>query len=180
MDKNGSIIGFVSYFNASNVLSSKPGTVLSKIITSLVLLIFTLLPLILILLYSCSFCQKCLTYCKMDFPSLHFFMNAFNGHYKDGTEGTFDCRFFAAIFLFMHILISVEYITIYFNYHTSVIITCTALAITIAVVQPYRKQYAHFNRLDPLLIFFFSFVGLCRIKIFIEQLEHIFPISVYQ
>ena len=81
-------------------------------------------------------------------------MNAFNGHYKDGTNGTFDCRFFAAIFLFIRILISVEYITIYFNYHTSVIVTCTALAITIAVVQPYGKQYAHFNRLDPLTIFF--------------------------
>ena len=153
-NKSGSIIRLVSYFDASYVLTPKASTVLSIITIFLVLLIFTLLPLLLILLYPCGFCQKCLTHCKLNFQSLHFLMNAFNGHFKDSTKGTFDCRFFAAIFLFMRILISIEYVTIYFNYHTSVIITCTALAITVAVVQPYRKQYAHFNSLDPLVIFF--------------------------
>ena len=154
MNKNGSTIRLVSYFDASLVLTPKASIVLSIITICLVLLFFTLLPLLLILLYPCGFCQKCLTHCKLNFQSLHFLMNAFNGHFKDGTKSTFDCRFFAAIFLFMRILISIEYVTIYSNYHTSVIVTCTALAIAIAVVQPYRKQYAHFNSLDPLVIFF--------------------------
>ncbi len=156
-NKDGSTVKIVSYFDAGVVISSepKPVIILSMLSISFILLFFTLLPLVLILLYPCGFCQKCLTYCKVDFQSLHFFMNAFNGHFKDGTEGTFDCRFFAAIFLFIRILISVEYVTLYFNYHTSVITTCTALAIAIAVVQPYRKKFAHFNRLDPLTIFLF-------------------------
>ena len=154
MDKNGSTIRLVSYFDASVGLSLDLTTVLSLLGIFVILLFFTFLPLVLILLYPCGLCQKCLTHFKVHFQSLHFCMNAFNGHFKDGTNGTFDCRFFAAVFLFVRILISVEYITLYFNYHTSVIITCTALAITIAVVQPYQRQYGHFNRLDPLLIFF--------------------------
>ncbi len=154
MNKSGSTIRLVFYFDASLVITPGPRTVLSIAIVFLILLPFTLLPLLLILLYPCGFCQKCLTHCKVHFQSLHFLMIAFNGHFKDGTKGTFDCRFFAAVFLFARILISVEYITIYFNYHTSVIVTCTALAIAIAFIQPYGKQHAHFNRLDPLTIFF--------------------------
>ena len=155
MDKNGSTIRLVSYFDASFVLSPEPKIALTVLGISVMLFLFILLPLLLILLYPCVFCQKCLTRCKLHFQLLHFLMNAFNGHYRDGTNGTFDCRSFAAIYLLVRILISVEYITIYFNYHTSVIVTTTALAIAIAVVQPYGKQYAHFNRLDPLTIFFF-------------------------
>ena len=154
MNKNGSSIKLVSYFDASVVISPTPAVVLPMVGVSVLLLVFTLLPLVFILLYPYGFCQKCLSYCKVQFQSLHFLMNAFSGHFKDGISGSTNCRFFAAIFLFVRILISVEYATLYFNYLTSVIITCTALAIAIAVVQPYRKQYAHFNRLDPLLIFF--------------------------
>ncbi len=40
------------------------------------------------------------------------------------------------------------------SFNASVMVTCTALAIAIAIVQPYRKQFAHFNDLDPLVIFF--------------------------
>ena len=154
MNKNGSTVKVVSYFDASIVISPEPRVVLSIIGISLVLLFFTLLPLVVILLYPCGFFQKCLTYCKLHLHSLDFLINAFNRHFKDGTNGTVDYRCFAAIFLFVRILISMEYVTLYFNYHTSVIITCTALAVVIAIVQPYGKQYAQFNHLDPLTIFF--------------------------
>ena len=141
MNKNGSIINVVSYFNASIILSPdpQPAIILSVIYISLVVLILTFLPLVLIFLYPCGFCQKYLTYCRVNFQSLHFLMNTFNRHFKDGSSDSFDCRFSAAIFLFMQILISVEYLILYFNYYACVIITCTALAVSIAAIQPYGK-----------------------------------------
>ena len=62
-------------------------------------------------------------------------------------EAIVDCHFFAAIVL---ILISVERAFMYFSYYTAIVITCTALAVMIAVVQ----QYSYLNRLEPLMIFF--------------------------
>ena len=154
MNKNGSVIEFVSYFDASAVMSPKPSTVVIIAGIALLLLLFILLPAVLLLLYPCSFCQRCLTHTRIHFQSLNFLMNSFNGYYKDGTKGTHDCRSFAALFLIVRMLISVEYALLYFNYYTAVLITCTALAVAIAVVQPYGEPNSSFNRLDPLMILF--------------------------
>ena len=80
-------------------------------------------------------------------------MNSFNGCYMNRTVGTLDRRFFAAVFLIVRILISLEYAVLYNDYYTSVMITCTALIVALAVVQPYSKQNYLFNYFDPLLIF---------------------------
>ena len=45
---------------------------------------------------------------KTHFQLLHFLMIVFNGHFKDGTKSMLDFRFFAAVFLFVCILISIE------------------------------------------------------------------------
>ena len=152
--KNGSTVGVVSYFDASFKLSPNPRTVLTIIGILLLMFICTLLPTILLLLYPCGFCQSCLTRTRLHFQSLHFLMYSFNGCYKDGTTYRLDCRFFAAFFLIARMVINIQYIVLYYNYTTSVAITSIALAIAIAAMQPYRKAYSHFNRLDPLMIFF--------------------------
>ena len=156
MDKNGSYIGLVSYFDASFTVSSNPSVVLTIVSNLLLLVVFIICPAILLLLYPCGFCQKCLTKIKMHTQFLHFLTNSFNGCYKDGTEAVVDRRFFAAIFLIVRILISIEcaFIYMYFDYYSAIVITCTAFAVLIVVVQPYSKQYSHFNHLDPLMIFF--------------------------
>ena len=106
-----------------------------------------------LLLYPFGFCQECLTKTKFHFQSLHFLMNSFTGCYTNRTVGTLDCRFFAAVFLIVRILISLEYAVLYNDYYISVMITCTALIVALAVVQPYSKQNYLFNYFDPLLIF---------------------------
>jgi CDP-diglyceride synthetase len=80
-------------------------------------------------------------------------MNSFNGCYTSRTVGTLDRRSFAAVFLIVRILISLEYAVLYNDYYTSVMITCTALIVAIAVVRPYSNQNSLFNYFDPLLIF---------------------------
>ena len=152
ISKNGSHI-LVSYFDASFIVSPKPSVVLVLISIVLLLMLFNILPATMILLYLFGFCQRCLTKIRFGFQPLHFLMNSFNGCYKSRIDGTLDRRFFAAVFLIVRILISLEYAVVYIDYYTSVMITCTALIIAIAVVQPYRKQYSLFNYFDPLLIF---------------------------
>ena len=61
--------------------------------------------------------------------------------------------FFAAVFLIVWIVISLEYAVLYNDYYMFVMITCTAMIVTIAVVQPYSKQNSLYNYFDPLLIF---------------------------
>ena len=58
MDKSGSTIRLVSYFDASYVIAPKASTVLSVLMVCLVLLLFTLLPLLLVLLYPCCFLSE--------------------------------------------------------------------------------------------------------------------------
>ena len=152
--KNGTALGIASYFDASITLSPDPKLILAIIGIALMLLSFVCLPAVLLLLYPCGFCQKCLSSCHLNSQALHFLMDSFHGCYKNGTDGTRDCRSFASIFLFARIAVCFEYALTNFNYHTTVLITCTSLAVLIAVVHPYNKQNTIFNHLDPLMILF--------------------------
>ena len=154
--KNGTTVSVASYFDASVRFSpaSKPKLILATIGIVLLLLVFVFLPAFLLLLYPCSFCQKCLSCTHLNSQALHFLMGSFHGCYKNGTDGMRDYRSFAAFFLFTRIAISLEYAFTNFEYHTIVLITCTVLAVMIAVAHPYNKQNAIFNHLDPLMILF--------------------------
>ena len=48
---------------------------------------------------------KCLGCCKQRWLALHTFVDAFQGCYKDGTNGTHDCRYFAGIYLRLRIIL---------------------------------------------------------------------------
>ena len=152
--KNGTTVGYALYFDAEFVVSTKPKTILESIAIGLIVLLFVVIPAILLLLYPCRFCQKCLTFTCLNFQALRFLMDSFHGCYKNGTEGTRDCRYFASIFLITRIAIGVAYATSTMSYLIIVLSICISLAIAIAVVHPYNKQNDIFNRLDPLLIFF--------------------------
>ena len=83
----------VRYFQDSHIIY---GTV-----TLLLSLIIHVLPLILLSFYpSCCF-QRCLNRLHLRSLALDAFVDAFQGCYKDGTNGTRDCRYFASL----HILL---------------------------------------------------------------------------
>ena len=69
------------------------------ILALLVLLTAVVLPFLPLILYPFRCFQKCLTCFRMRTPALHIFMDAFQGWFKDGTNGTYDCRHFAAVYL---------------------------------------------------------------------------------
>ena len=62
-----------------------------------VLLVFILLPILLLCVYPCRCFQRLLNRCHFWSQALHMFMDAFQGCFKDGTNGTRDCCYLPAI-----------------------------------------------------------------------------------
>ena len=85
----------VQFFHAQHL----PFAVLSIF----VLLTFIAIPPIVLTFYQAAFFQKCLTRCKMNSQALRTFVEAFQGCYKDGTNGTRDCRYFAGLYFILRL-----------------------------------------------------------------------------
>ena len=115
------------------------------------LITFTLLPMFLLFLYPCSCFQKCLNHTGYSCHSLHIFMDTFQGHHKNGTNGTHDYRFFSGVFLLIRIIMYASFMIAYNFYsfaYTSFIIT--VLTVCTSFIQPYKK-YVH-NIIETLFL----------------------------
>ena len=51
--------------------------------------------------------QKCLNHCSIQRQSVDMFVNCFQDYYKDGTNGTRDCRCFSIVFFLLQIVLVV-------------------------------------------------------------------------
>lgn len=88
----------VLYYDAKIAYFSKEH--IPYVFVGLMVLILTLLPPLLLLLYPMRLFKKLLEKCGFSrWPMLHIFMDTFQGWYKDGTEGTWDFRWVSAIYL---------------------------------------------------------------------------------
>ena len=81
------------------------------IVAIIVLLVFNVFPMLLLLLYPTKPFQKLLNcFPRMRWDYLHISMDFFQGCYKNGTNNTLDCRYFAGLYLLIR-----------FIYHISII-----------------------------------------------------------
>ena len=140
------IDGTVEYFGKQHL----PYAILAIV----VLFSFIILPLLLLCLYPYHCFQKILNACKLRCQALHIFMDAFQGCYKNGTDGTRDCRYFSAMYLLMRICF---FIVIAVTLSSSVYVGCffvgvifTLFAILFTVVQPYKTPV--YNVVDTVLV----------------------------
>ena len=70
-----------------------------------VLVVFTLIPAILLILYPTRLFRRCISCCEFRrWHALHMFVESFQGQYRDGTNGTRDFRMVSASFLILRIL----------------------------------------------------------------------------
>ena len=121
------------------------------IIAVLVLVIFIVLPLVLLIIYPCRCFQRFLGLFQFRFHALHTFMDAFQGCYKNGTNGTRDCRYFAAVYLLVRLLLFVVYaLTLSSIYYLEASILLMLCAISVYVVQPYKVHF--YNTFDATLL----------------------------
>ena len=135
--------GSVEYFSKEHL----PYVVLAII----VLLVFTLFPIFLLCLYPCRCFQRLLNISHLKCQALRTFMDAFQGCYKDGTNGTKDCRFFAAVYLITRVAVHLSLVFTLVSYNTSVFITLLLIVILLlSGFQPYKKQF--YNVLDTFFL----------------------------
>ena len=112
---------------------------------------FILLPMLLLFLYPCSCFQVCLNRAGCSCQLLHTVMDTFQGHYKDGTNGTRDLRYFSGLYLLLRVVVYASTMVAYQigNYaYTAVIIGI--FAVCVALVRPYKRHI--FNVIDTFFL----------------------------
>ena len=140
----------VAYFGAEHL----PYAILAIIIFTF----FITIPTSILFLYPFQFFQKFLSIFPFNWHFLHAFVDSFQGCYKDETEpGTFDCRWFSAIYLLCRILLYIIYgLTLsimYFVYATIIIVFLLIVSIN---VQPFKKKVVHYPTNDSIFLILFT------------------------
>ena len=86
----------VEYFGSSHIGYA--------VITLLLVFVVLIIPIIFLFLYPFQWFQKCLNHFHLQLLPLRAFVDTFQGCYKDGTDGTRDCRYFAALQLVLRLI----------------------------------------------------------------------------
>ena len=130
------------------------------ILALVVFVIFNLFPLLLLLLYPCQCFQRCLNYYGIQCQVLHMFMDTFQGSYKDGSNGTRDCRWFAALYLILRIAPLFVFILVgpsKFVLYPLVLLFIVAVFLT-AVFHPHKSPFH--NAADIFLLLVLISIGI--------------------
>ena len=112
-----------------------------------ILIVFIVFPTSLLLCYHCKVYQKCLTKCHIRGQTLDEFVDTFQKYYKDGSNGTWDCRWFAGFFILFKAFMYLGYAvtpsdnSLFFQEMFIAIVGATI----VVIVQPYKEEYSVFN-----------------------------------
>ena len=110
------------------------------IVTLLLSFTILLVPVMILFLYPCQCFQRCLNRLHLRSLALHTFVDAFQGCYKDGTNGTRDCRYFAALQLVLRLLFPLAF-SLRVELITSAFLSFIALVLYLTlfvIAQPYK------------------------------------------
>ena len=135
----------VRYFGSSHSIYAIP--------TLLISLMVLVVPLILLFIYPYRWFQRCLNRFHLRYLAVNAFVDAFQGCFKDGTNGTRDCRYFSSLQLLLRLLFPLILFTAK-DYNTASFLSSVLLSIYIAcfvIMQPYKD--AMYNKTDiPMLV----------------------------
>ena len=116
-----------------------------------VLLVFTFCPILLLCLYPCRCFQRFLNRYHLSSQTLHTFMDTFQGGFKDGINGTRDCRYFAAVYLIVRVALYISLGVTIVTFNISMINGVLLLfALLLVMFQPYKKSL--YNKIDIFII----------------------------
>ncbi len=130
-----------------------PYIVLSTFVTCT----FVVVPCVLLILYPTRLFQRCLNRCGIRRHAIHAFADAFNGCYKNGANGTRDCRCFAGWYLFLRICYVAAISTTWKDNGLANLIMVLAAFFAFSLASPYKNKF--FNVFDS---FWMAFTA-CRI-----------------
>ena len=129
-----------------------------------VLCIFVLFPALVLLLYPTKPFQKCLGCCGSRWLALHAFADVFQGCYKNGTNGTRDCRYIAGLYLVLRIvLLLAMYGGGIFNLYSDMVsIVCLVIAALLFLLfRPYKDNF-WLNVWDSFIFALLAFGQFCN------------------
>ena len=134
------------------------------ILAVFVLFTFVFLPPLFLCLYPTRMFQRCLGYCRIRWHALHAFAAAFNGCYKDGTNGTRDYRYFGGFYLVLcNVFIIVAIVTSGTKYAwMSHALWALFASLFLALSQPYKESL--FNFFDGSLLAFLAVAMLAIVQ----------------
>ena len=127
-------------------------------------LVFIMLPTLLLIFYPTRIFRKCITCCGFRrWHALHTFMEAFQGHYKDGTNGTRDYRIVSGLYLVFRVAALLNYLgTHERGNHAHLWLTAALVLVStsllFAILKPYKVN--HLNVIDSLLLTLLSIQAL--------------------
>ena len=123
------------------------------IVAIAMLLVFVVSPCLLLCLFPCRCFQRFLNRYGLRSLALTTFMDTFQGCYKDGTNGTRDCRYFAAMyFILLAVLLGAIATTLTRFILPAGLSILIVFAIIIAIARPYKSP-VH-NAVNTCLILF--------------------------
>ena len=155
-DSSGDKVGSLStYYNATVPYFSTENLPFALLAIS-VLAIFVVLPVVILLLYPTRVFQRCIGCCNPRWHALDAFVDAFQGYYKDGTNGTPDWRYFSGLYLIFRILAIAVSTLPSVNYSTVYRIVCfSSASLFFGLLQPYREKWI--NYWDSIALYLLSF-----------------------
>ena len=122
--------------------------------SSIVVLIFNILPTLLLLLYPTRMFRACLSKCHLNSLSITIFTDKIQSCYRNGLDGGRDMRSFSVFYFCLRITFHLISLTFYKllkeSKWTSLGMTFFIAALVIALIRPYRKLYM--NTIDALLL----------------------------
>ena len=157
-DAEGNSLGYYWYENPTfKVFDSEHRPYAILAMTALTFLI--VLPIALLVCYQFSFSQVCLSKTRIKRQILEDFMHSFNKYYKDGSEGTWDCRWFAAF----HILNRLGFYLLLFSNVTGMYYFLAQLysllcSVIVLLVEPYKNEFSFYNCFEPCVYLFLTLI----------------------
>ena len=128
---------------------------LFAVLSSVMFLVFNLLPPLLLILYPMKTFQSCLSRCHLNSIALNIFVEKIQGCYRNGLDGGRDMRSFSGLYLLLQLLIWIAESFAKSNEYFPPLflsgILFSVIALTIALVKPYKKNYMTY--LDTLILF---------------------------
>ena len=145
---SGKNIGVYSYYNPNlEYMKGKhlPYALLALTVSGL----FIALPLSLLVFSSFRCVRKCFGRYKVRTRVVEEFLHAFQQYFKDGTNGTMDCRWYSAFYILVNLGIYILYsLTLSGILYILATMYFIIIALVVLLVEPYKEKYAFYNIVD--------------------------------
>ena len=154
-------VGFYLYYDTSIKFFGRRHLPYALIALA-ILVVFIIFPISLLLCYQCQVFQKCLNKCHLKGRTLDEFVNTFQQYYKDGSNGTFDCRWFAGFYIIIRTAGFLTY-ALTLGEIAFVLLTCLSIigAGVVLLVHPYKEEYNVFNTVNAVFLLLQALFFLC-------------------